>query len=229
MSEKLHVVSFSGGKDSTAMLLGMVERGMAIDEVVFVDTTKEFPGMYYHIDKLEQFTGIEITRLSFDFDYWMKDHVKTKGKNKGKIGYGWPDFRNRWCTALKRQTVKRHLKNIPSAVQYHGIAFDEVGRTERNRGAEVRYPLVEWGMTASDNLQYCYDKGFDWGGLYERFHRVSCFCCPLSRIGELRILYRDYPDLWEKIRKMDMKSYRRFRSDYSFKELEKKFWKEAEE
>ena len=44
-----HVVSFSGGKDSTAMLLHMPELGMPIDEVVTVDTGMEFPAMYRHI------------------------------------------------------------------------------------------------------------------------------------------------------------------------------------
>ena len=37
-----HIVSFSGGKDSTAMLLMMLEKGMKVDYIVFVDTGKEF-------------------------------------------------------------------------------------------------------------------------------------------------------------------------------------------
>jgi tRNA(Ile)-lysidine synthase TilS/MesJ len=41
--EKYTVVSFSGGKDSTAMLLKMLELGEPIDEVVCCDTYKEFP------------------------------------------------------------------------------------------------------------------------------------------------------------------------------------------
>jgi len=47
-----HVVSLSDGKDSTAMLLMMLERNMPIDYIVFVDTTKEFPQVYRHLDKL---------------------------------------------------------------------------------------------------------------------------------------------------------------------------------
>lgn len=31
-----HLVSFSGGKDSSAMLIRMVEEGMPIDDIVFV-------------------------------------------------------------------------------------------------------------------------------------------------------------------------------------------------
>ena len=35
MEKVKHIVSFSGGKDSTAMLLKMIEAKMQIDEIVF--------------------------------------------------------------------------------------------------------------------------------------------------------------------------------------------------
>ena len=31
-----HIVNFSGGKDSTAMLIRMIEEGMPIDDIVFI-------------------------------------------------------------------------------------------------------------------------------------------------------------------------------------------------
>lgn len=36
----MNIVSFSGGRDSTAMLLMMLEKGITVDRVVCVDTTK---------------------------------------------------------------------------------------------------------------------------------------------------------------------------------------------
>ena len=36
ISVKRQIVSFSGGKDSTAMLLMMIEKKMQIDEIVFL-------------------------------------------------------------------------------------------------------------------------------------------------------------------------------------------------
>lgn len=50
---QFHAVSLSGGKDSTAMLLLMIERGMPIDMVLYADTGMEFPEMYNHIAKLD--------------------------------------------------------------------------------------------------------------------------------------------------------------------------------
>ena len=52
-----HIVSFSGGKDSTAMLLKMIENNMLIDDIIFLDTTVEFPEMYEHISKVEKYIG----------------------------------------------------------------------------------------------------------------------------------------------------------------------------
>ena len=63
MKHPANVVSLSGGKDSTAMLLMLLERGEPVADVVFFDTGWEFPEMYEHLEKLEAFTGLKITRL----------------------------------------------------------------------------------------------------------------------------------------------------------------------
>ena len=49
-----HAVSLSGGKDSTCLLLLMIERGMPIDAVLWADTGMEFPEMYGHIAKVDE-------------------------------------------------------------------------------------------------------------------------------------------------------------------------------
>lgn len=225
----MNIVSFSGGKDSTAMLLMMIERGVAVDRVICVDTTKEFPEMYSHIAKVQTLCPVEIEVVKIDYDYWFGEHIKTKGKNKGKVGYGFPDFRNRWCTSLKREAVKRVQKTITGdCIQFHGIAFDEKDRCKNNAGRNIRYPLVEWQITGKQALEYCYAKGLNWGGLYEKFHRVSCWCCPLSRISELRILYNDFPELWAELEEMNKKSFRKFRSDYTVQDLSDRFANENE-
>ena len=100
-----NIINFSGGKDSTAMLLMMLEKKIPVDRIIFIDTTKEFPTTYEHIKKVQKYIKpLKIEIIKIDFDYWFGEHIKTKGKNIGRKGHGFPDFRNRWCTALKRDT-----------------------------------------------------------------------------------------------------------------------------
>ena len=108
-------------------------------------------------------------------------------------------------------------------IQYIGIAADEPKRIK-----DKTYPLVEWGWAEIDCLRYCHDKGFDWNGLYELFGRVSCWCCPLKNLNELRILRKYFPDLWEKLLDWQSRTWRKFKADYSIQELEIRFQLEEE-
>jgi hypothetical protein len=33
----------------------------------------------------------------------------------------------------------------------------------------IKYPLIDWNITEKQALEYCYSKGFNWSGLYEKF------------------------------------------------------------
>ena len=232
-----HIVQFSGGKDSTCMLLMMLEKGMQVDEIIICDTGMEFPQMYEHIEKVEQYIGRKITRLKapHSFEWYLYEKVLTKGNNQGLKGYGWATSRNRWCTArMKVDVLGRHLQKFKGEdyIIHIGIAWDEPKR-HINLPANIRHPLFEWGVTEKMALSYCKEKGFDWSGLYDTFRRVSCWCCPLQPIGELRKLYHKCPKLWERLKDLDIKTNRlgfenplKFKPNYSVQDLENKFKRE---
>ena len=91
--KKLHIVSLSGGKDSTAMLLRMLEEGWPVDLILFCDTGLEFDGMYHHIEKLEKYIGRPITRLKseYSFEYLLLEHMPRRKNPElfGRKGYSW--------------------------------------------------------------------------------------------------------------------------------------------
>lgn len=206
-----NAVSISGGKDSTAMLLEMLRRGERICTAVFFDTGWEFPAMYDHLERLEEYTGVKIWRLHppMPFDYWaVARPVKAReGKYKGqihRIGHGWPLISQRWCTRQKVDVIDRFCGAIPNVIQCVGYTADEERRlSNSSRRFKLRFPLLEYGITESQALKICYSHGFDWDGLYEHFARVSCFCCPLQRISELRRLWGHYPELWARMLKLE--------------------------
>lgn len=236
MKKDYIVVSFSGGKDSTAMLLRLIELGEHIDEVIFIDTYKEFPQMYRHIEKVRGIVEkekIKFTELKskYTFDYLMFDFLpKRNSSNKVQIkGKGWANARMRWCTGeLKTGIVNRYLSTLSkkyNIIQLVGIAADELYRLNRKNNLQLnkRHPLVEWGWKEKDCLEYCYRKGYDWEGIYSIYKRVSCWCCPLQTLDHLRSLRKYFPELWQELREMDKKAWNQFRADYSVEDLEKRF------
>ena len=46
------------------------------------------------------------------------------------------------------------------------------------------HPLVEYGMTEAQCLDYCLSKGYDFGGRYNHVARVSCFCRRDRHLGK---------------------------------------------
>lgn len=235
---KYHMVSFSGGKDSTAMLLHMMELGMQIDEVLYCDTWMEFPAMERHVKRIKKLiedAGIKFVTLKYpmSFKYLMLEHQperrqSTQEKLGGNPkGYSWPGSRSRWCTSkLKTDIIKKYKQEMNDkydVIEYVGIAVDEQYRLERESNKVHQHPLVDWNWTEADALKYCYDKGFDWEGLYEIFDRVSCWCCPLQPLKDLKGLWKNFPDLWNELNEMDKQTWRTFRADYSVDELTARF------
>ena len=242
-----HAVSLSGGKDSSYLLLRMIELGMPIDAVISADTGMEFPEMYDHLAKLDDHLyrerGIHITTLRHPkgFEYLMFDEPKQKPsalERRARLGVppygnGWPGIRVRWCTGqLKTHLISKEvnrLKAEKNALHYVGVAADEAWRCKGEQ-----YPLVEWGVTEAEALQGCYDRGFDFGGLYEIYHRCSCWCCPFQRIDELRKLRVNHPELWARLRRLDDRARAQFgagplgqfKKDWSVERLEERFARE---
>lgn len=241
------VLSLSGGKDSTALGLEWLKRHQQdpvtypLHEVVYCDTWMEFPAMVEHINRLERiFTeaGIKFTRVQHEktFEYFMFEYQPERNNPElqGRTGWSWPGPKARWCTAiLKYRLINEHLAHLRkqyTVIQLIGLAADETNRLQRkhNQDPTHRHPLAEWGWTEADCLKYCYDHGFDWGGLYEIFHRVSCWCCPLQSLEELRKLRKHFPDLWARLLDMEHRTWRTFRADYSVDQLEIRFQFEEE-
>lgn len=208
------IIEFSGGKDSTAMLHMMLERGEQIDDVIFFDGGWDWPQMYEHLDLVEQKTGIKITRLKpeHDFNWWMFERVPKRTKYEAHRGNGWPGVTYRWCTREKVATINRYLRDLKKeheVIQCVGFAVGEERRVKNKMSeSQFRFPLLEYNVDEKECLLYCKRLGYTWGGLYDYFNRVSCFCCPLQCKQEMLLKKRHFPEVWNKIREMDAEMYK---------------------
>lgn len=230
-----HIVNFSGGKDSTAMLIRMLEENMQVDEIIFckVMATQnigaELPEMYEYIDKIDKYIqdkyNKKITVItqekSFEDYFYTK---KTRGKRKGEI-YGFPAILSSWCnTRLKVSILKKYLKTKGNYISYIGIAADEPKRLKRLKENECSM-LEKWNMTEKDCLEFLEKRNLD-NPLYKNHKRLGCWFCPKQNIKTLEILKNEYPELWEKLLQWQRDSPFPFRINTTVYDLDKRFTKE---
>jgi len=202
VAEEIVVICFSGGKDSTAMLLRMIELGEKIDYIVFADTGFEFPLLYDYIKQIEKLIGREITILKpcKSFDYWRFGKL-SKGKNKGDIR-GFPQVLTPcyWMRESKVNTINNFVKNLGNVVRVLGIASDETERVQKDKS--LRYPFIEWGWFEEDCIDYLQQKGLI-NDLYKFFSRIGCWMCPKQSNYSRYMLYKHYPKLWSLLKIME--------------------------
>jgi len=197
MTPKKYIVSFSGGKDSTAMLHMILERGLDIHSVMWFDTERDFPEIVDHIEQVKKRTGIKFVRLrhwiGFDF---LQERFGDAHKSGG------------WCTAAKRDCCNRYMrlmkKDNPDIIECIGFSVNESkranGKTIKSKPWPVRYPLIEWNITEEEALQYCYSLGYDFGGIYDWMpsKRVSCYDCPKQSKADWEAIKIHRPELYTK-------------------------------
>ena len=167
--------------------------------------------------------------------------VNAQSRRRGggqQLGYSWCGGLARWGTDRKESTIKKYYKTInDNIVEYVGIAADEEKRIPRAREKGQILPLVDFNMTESDALKYCFDNGYDWieddVELYTILDRVSCWCCKNKNLNELRQMYKYLPKYWKKLKEMQDKTFLPYKN-YKYKgkpcrtvqELENRFKEE---
>lgn len=200
-----NIVSFSGGKDSTAMLLRMIELELPIDEIVFADTGFEFPELYDYISKIEEHIERKITVLKPEeglFEKWFYGKA-VKGKWKGNPrGFPLVAFPCWWSRESKIRPLHKIQKDAERV--YVGIAYDEKERMSKTDGKLI-YPLVDWKWTEQDCIDYLNKKGL-FNPLYVNFNRLGCYFCQKQSESSLYVLFKNYPKLWEKMKWWDLES-----------------------
>jgi len=212
------IVSFSGGKNSTAMLILLKQLGIRIDGIVFADTGAELPETYEFIAKVEDRMKqkIDVVRHPLDwFDWFYRPY--TRGKRRGQI-HGFPITILRgasWCTrSLKLDPINRYANGRQQLV---GIAADEYHRAK----GQI-YPLIEWKLTSLDCYNICVENDL-LNPIYHRIGRSGCWTCPNQSSQQLRMLYAYYPDLWARLLKLEDDSPTRFCTQFTLKKLDALF------
>lgn len=186
-----HVLGLSGGKDSAALAIYLKDQGR--DERIeyfFCDTGAELREVYDYLDRLEDYLGKPIERLSSgrDFDHHLK-----------RFNNFLPAPHARWCTrVMKLEPLEAFVGDDP-CVSYIGIRADEhrEGYISHKPNIKAAYPFIEDGIVKADVFRILEDTV----GIPEYYKwrsRSGCYFCFFQRQDEWIGLYDNHRDLFKK-------------------------------
>ena len=196
LKETRHILGLSGGKDSAALAIYLKHQGR--DEHVeyfFCDTGAELREVYDYLDRLEDYLGRQIQRLSSgrDFDHHLK-------RFNGFL----PAPHARWCTrVMKIEPLEAFVGDDP-CVSYIGIRADENrgGYISHKPNIKAAYPFIEDGIVKADVLRIL-DDSIGIPDYYRWRSRSGCYFCFFQRRDEWIGLAENHPDLFAKAKRYE--------------------------
>ena len=222
-----HIVPLSGGKDSTALAVYMIENhGDLPLEFVFTDTGAELPETYSYLKRFETIFGIEIARpTALDLPGL---NVRSKNGRRSPFDvvlrevYGGflPSPQARWCTRMLKIKPFENFVGDDLAYSYIGIRADE--DREGFRGADAKpaagarpvvlsskssilpvYPLKDEGFGLQDVRDLLLGSGLGLPPYYNWRSRSGCYFCFYQQVGEWQGLREQHPDLFERAKEYE--------------------------
>ena len=127
-------------------------------------------------------------------------------------------FATKWsqyCTGQLKKRVfqqRRSQGATINIVQYLGIAADEPERIKRHTKPGIVLPLVDIGWDEAYCRQWCEENDL-LSPIYTTATRGGCWFCHNQGVGQLRLLRKNYPELWALLLKWDADSPVTFHPD----------------
>lgn len=217
---KQRVLSLSYGKDSLACLGAIEQLGLPLDRIIHAEVwatdtiPADLPEMVEFKEKADAIIkdryGIEVEHISSEVSY-EEQFYKRRFNKKKEIDciYGFPCIRGAWCNdRLKTGLLNKINKGN---ICYIGIASDEPNRFHNLTETKIS-PLVEAGWTEDMCREWCEDNDL-LSPIYTTATRGGCWFCHNQSVGQLRLLRKNYPELWRLLLKWDTDSPVSFKPD----------------
>ena len=180
-----HIVALSGGKDSTAMALALMEQEPRDYTFVCTPTGNEPDTLFAHWRRLGVLLGKPIVPV-------MSGTLGSLIKRQNAL----PNWRQRWCTRiLKIEPYAAFLARLDGdVVSYVGLRADEEEREGGDYldipGVKMDFPLRRWGWGLEEVLTYLEMRQV------RIPKRTDCKVCFYQRLIEWHELWRDDKDGW---------------------------------
>ena len=192
MMTPMLVVSFGGGVNSAAMLVGMYERGILPDAIFFADTGGEKPETYAFVDLMRTWTvrnmnlGIEVVQNDGMYSFLERECLSKH--TLPSLVFGWRSCSEKYKLRPQQKYAKQRFGNDATIRWAVGI---DAGESHRMGTFEnCWHPLVEWGWDRDECLAAL--KRAD----IPRPVKSACFFCPASTKRDVLRLHAEHPELF---------------------------------
>jgi phosphoadenosine phosphosulfate reductase len=209
--------SFSGGKDSLAVLMLLLE-GEIKPKLFFVDTGLEFPETSAHVNDISKKFDLELTIGKHTNTFW--DGLKY---------FGPPSKDYRWCckTCKLGPTTRQIKEQFPNGVlMFIGQRrYESQQRSQKEMiwknpwvpGQVGASPIQHW--SALHIWLYLFRTKVPFNPLYQQgLERIGCWLCPASDLADFAMASAKHPDY---------KRWVEYLKDYSNTQDYTPFWQKA--
>ena len=198
-----NIISFSGGKDSTALVLWAKEN-LDSFQTIFCDTGWEDKITYDYIEYINKtlLDGKLIVLKSEKYDGFVDLAIKKK-----MIPYS----SARFCTQeLKIIPTKKYIEQFEDVHLYNGVRAQESSRRAKMEETVfddyfkcwVHRPILKWTHQEVFDIMKKYD--IEPNPLYKMgFSRVGCMPCIMSNHQEIKQIIKIKPEVIDKIRNLE--------------------------
>lgn len=206
------VLCYGAGTNTSAMLVGLKNKGIRPDLIIFSDTGAERPHTYAHIEFMQKWlTSVGFPQIIIVKKTDKNGNILTleddllKLKALPSVAYGFKTCSQKY----KTQPIDKFLNNHFDAISVWnrgekitkliGFDADESHRIAdySDKKYNVQFPLVEWGWGRDECIGEIKKSGLPLPS------KSSCFFCPNMRPHEIMELNALYPDLAERALKIE--------------------------
>jgi hypothetical protein len=208
----MNIVSFGGGTNSTAMIIGMYEKGIPIDLILFADPGGEIPHTYQHIEIMNKWLpehGLPkitvVENVDINGDRLTLEDECLRSKSLPSIAYGYKKCSLKHKIGPQDKFSNNYQPCIDvwakgeKVFKYIGYDAGEENRKTNAFAHDIQdkkyskvYALIDWGWYREDCVKKIQEYGIPLPG------KSSCFFCPSMKKHEIRELRRKHPELLER-------------------------------
>lgn len=208
----MNIVSYGGGTNSTAMLIGMWMHNIPVDLIMFADPGGEHPHTYDYLkifgDWLNQHNMPEITVVHAVDKAGKRLRLYEEcvdRKTLPPIAFGFKTCSQKYKATPQDKLLNSHpeckeiWKRGEKVIKWIGYDAGEDKRIQCAKAYDQhdkkftrRFPLYEWGWDREMCRKVIEREGLPLPG------KSSCFFCPSMKKPEIIKLSEDYPELFEK-------------------------------